>query len=152
MQHGELPNSPKQEYAKITSKHVENINSTNNQRIANNTVRILFLPLCWQIFCCYFHYNFQYCHKHRETTAPHHSRDTVHLERMEWQFWEIVSALWKEEYNSGNYFGMIAIKPLKFIPFYLAVLLLGNYPMLKNQMCIKVSTYKEYYCSIIYNR
>ena len=50
------------------------------------------------------------------------------------QFWETGLALWKEEYNSGDYFAMIDIKPLKFIPFYSATLLLGNYPKLKRQM------------------
>ena len=54
MQHGELSNSPKKEYAKITSEHVENINSTNNQRIANNTLRILFLPVMLANFLLLF--------------------------------------------------------------------------------------------------
>ena len=88
---------PEKECAKITSKHVENINSTNNQRILNNSVRIF--SVC---VCCYFHCNSQYCHKHMETTAPHLSRNVIHLESVERQFWEIVSALWEEEYNSGD--------------------------------------------------
>ena len=106
------PAPAEKECAKITSKHVENINSTNNQRILNNSVRIF--SVC---VCCYFHCNSQYCHKHMETTAPHLSRNVIHLESVDRQFWEIVSALWEEEYSSGDSFGTIDIKPLKFIPF-----------------------------------